>query len=172
MSKYNTTPIEIRFWSKVNKCGAIPEHCPELGVCWEWLMHRDKHGYGKFKRHGNGEMSHRMAWELTNGSIPDGLWVLHKCDNPSCVNPTHLFLGTPKDNVIDRENKQRGNRGTGENSRHHTLTASQVYEIRQRYTNDPNVSYRSLGREFGVRHSTIGRIIRGDNWKEQVDNKR
>lgn len=78
--------------------------------CMEWTATRFRRGYGKVAMFGSSKVTsaHRVAWELTNGPIPDGLWVLHKCDNRSCCRPDHLFLGTPLDNVQDMLRKGRG----------------------------------------------------------------
>lgn len=94
------------FWSRVNKKGPIPKHCPELGRGWEWLAGSTNDGYGLFGSKPK-VSSHRYSWELANGQIPDGLFVLHKCDNPRCVNPSHLFLGTHGDNMNDLKEKNR-----------------------------------------------------------------
>src|SRR3990167_3261212 len=93
--------VSKRFWSKVEK----------TEKCWIWIRGRDKDGYGHFSI-GNRENNrpvpaHRVAWQLTNGEIPKGLFVLHKCDNPPCVRPDHLFLGDVKDNAIDMVLKGR-----------------------------------------------------------------
>jgi hypothetical protein len=93
-------PAEERFWKKVNK----------TEDCWLWLGHLQR--YGRFKpqgiRNSPQVLAHRYSYELHFGPIPIGMNVLHKCDNPACVNPDHLFLGTQKDNVIDMMNKGRG----------------------------------------------------------------
>ena len=97
-------PTEDRFWEKVNKN-------TESG-CWEWTSALVRGGYGGFATHFPSEgrknnRAHRFAWTLVNGQIPDGLWVLHKCDNRICVNPDHLFLGDSKDNMLDCAAKGR-----------------------------------------------------------------
>ena len=89
--------VSARFWMSVTK--------DESG-CWLWTVAANG-GYGHLKRAGKRLLAHRVSWEIHNGAIPDGLWVLHRCDNPPCVNPAHLFLGTPGDNVLDCVSKGR-----------------------------------------------------------------
>ena len=106
------TPLVDRFWKKVNKEGPTPEHCPELGPCWIWTAaHKNgKWKYGVITKTGKGDslvLAHRVSWELHYGPIPEGLLALHKCDNPPCVNPSHLFLGTFFDNTNDMREKGR-----------------------------------------------------------------
>lgn len=100
-------PLERRFWSKVDKSAG------DSG-CWLWMAARNARGYGCVGRDvGRGYwLAHRVSWELANGPIPDGLFVLHRCDVPSCVNPHHLFVGTNADNMRDMALKGRG-RGAG-----------------------------------------------------------
>jgi len=90
---------EKKFWekSKANGHG-----------CWEWTGSIDKDGYGQIHLHGKTIRAHRFAYMLVNGETPDNKHVLHTCDNPACVNPNHLWLGTNQDNVDDRERKGRG----------------------------------------------------------------
>lgn len=145
-----------RFWSKVNKD-------TESG-CWEWAFAcKDKSGYGQTWWNGSLKRAHRVSWELHNGPISRGLWVLHRCDNPSCVNPDHLFLGTHQDNMDDKNNKGRQVRLSGDRGGFNKLTIEQVLEIRDRYSNG-DVSHRELGQEYGVANSQISKIIRGVAW--------
>lgn len=104
-----TKPVEQRFWSKVDKDNG-PVH-PEHGRCWVWTAALFSNGYGVFGVAHKNKRSHRVSWELINGSIPSDMRVLHKCDNPRCVRPEHLFLGTDRDNAADRCSKGRQARG-------------------------------------------------------------
>lgn len=101
------------FWAKVDKNGPIPEHCPELGQCWVWTGWKDKDGYGKYGRSSPyGRNVHRQSWCMHFGLIPqDRPNVLHRCDNPPCVRPDHLWVGTNADNSADMVKKGRAASG-------------------------------------------------------------
>lgn len=86
---------------------------PQANGCWEWQGVRNNSGYGVLSIGHSGRMlAHRFGWQLHRGPIPDGVHVLHTCDNPPCVNPDHLYLGTPADNARDRVERVRGNHGS------------------------------------------------------------
>lgn len=104
----NITQKDIdRFWGHVDKTSSTTFYNNER--CWEWTARRMPRGYGVTYMGGKTELAHRVAWTIANGEIHDGLFVLHRCDNPPCCNPSHLFLGTDQDNVDDMMRKGRGN---------------------------------------------------------------
>lgn len=120
--------------------------------CWEWKGTTDPKGYGRFARNGRNLLAHRASWEVVNGPIPEGLCALHKCDNPACCNPNHLFIGTKRDNALDRTRKGR----TGK--RPPTLTPEQDAEVR--HLRRQGETYAAIGRIFGVSGTTIVRSLR------------
>lgn len=134
--------------------------------CLEWTGCLTRPGsHGQVWTDSGMRLVHRVAWELVNGPVPDGLFVCHTCDNPICVDVSHLFLGTHRDNMTDRSNKGRsvtcGMRG--ESHLQAKVTEAQVVEIRQRYAQG-NVSQKTLGKEYGLSQRQIGRIVKNESW--------
>lgn len=164
MSDIFNSTVELRFWSKV-KVGYSDE-------CWIWQASLRPNGYGQFApRHGTIWLAHRASWTITNGKIPDGMDVLHKCDNPPCVNPHHLFLGTQLDNTRDMIAKGRffyhlhpDKHAKGENHGSAKLTEKQVLEIRQKYSTG-NYTQKELAEHYGVFNTLISRITLRKIWK-------
>lgn len=133
---------------------------PECG-CWIWCGASLPKGYGLLCNTYNRKYpirAHRASWIVNNGPIPKGLHVLHTCDTPACINPRHLYLGTNKDNVKDREKKGRGHRG----ERHcfSKLTEQNVMSILQ--DSRPQCE---IAAHYGVKHNTISNIKTGTSWK-------
>ncbi len=135
--------------------------------CWEWAAHRFPTGYGQFWLNGKDVYAHRAAYELFIGPV-GGLHVCHHCDNPGCVNPSHLFLGTHADNMGDMKRKGRHRCVCGERIGSARLTSDAVKRIRERLSR--GVPQRAVAREFGVGKTTVGRIALGKTWKHLETN--
>lgn len=132
--------------------------------CLEWDGYRDKGGYGKRYVSLRGQCSvHCLAWEDAHGPIPNGMNVLHKCDNPSCYNVEHLFLGTTLDNVADRVAKGRSDRPQGMKHPQAVLTDGKVKEIRERYGVN-GCTQQQLADEFGISRAHVAGILSRRFW--------
>ena len=142
-----------RFWSKVDKQGAEE--------CWNWIASKNRHGYGQFKLKGKMVSAHRLCWFLINGAIDEHLCVCHSCDNPSCVNPSHLFLGTHKDNMADKVKKERQAFTYGEVNGNSSMTNEDILHIRNA---ERSVKGSDLAKKFGVSEATISRIRNKKRW--------
>jgi DNA-binding CsgD family transcriptional regulator len=138
-----------RFWAKVAIC-----HRDE---CWLWTASKVK-GYGLFRLNGKLWRAPRYSFSAVRGPVPANQDVLHQCDNPRCVNPQHLFLGSHQDNMNDRERKGRGVRHRGEQHGSHKLTTAQVNEI---LALGGSMKQRDIARRFGVCQRTVNTILRG-----------
>ena len=149
-------PLAVRFWEKVDRSGG-----PD--ACWPWMAYRTKHGYGMIGLGGKGnpERSHRVAWLLTHGPIPEGELIRHSCDNPPCCNPAHLSPGTPGDNMADRD--AAGRQARGESAGRVKLTEFDVREIRAQRA--AGATAPSLASRYGVAIVTIYSIQYRKSWR-------
>jgi hypothetical protein len=141
-NQWRSDPVAY-FWCHVDKNG--------VNGCWIWTGSRTRAGYGRIGQ----VYAHRRAWELTRGTIVDGEWVLHRCDNPPCVNPDHLFLGTQLDNMRDAAQKERvsGQR----------LTAAQVLEMRALWAAG-GLRRCDIADRFGVTRTQVTNILDRKQW--------
>lgn len=152
-----------KFWASVRKTNG----------CWIWTRTTCHFGYGSFYPFKQSHVrAHRYAYELAHGPIPDGLWVLHKCDNPPCVRPDHLYLGNAADNASDRVNRGRGTSGSQcwpkHRKRGEELPASKVTEdivrrIRAEH-NPPLVTNQGLATRYGISKEQVWKIRKGRCW--------
>lgn len=178
-AKYTPEQRIAAFWSRVDKAQGED-------ACWTWTGATDRAGYGRMSIENKNVSAHRYSYETYVASIPEGHFVLHKCDTPSCVRPDHLFTGTHTDNMRDMVAKGRQvfqahpeKRPTGDRSgsRKHPdrvprgervggvkLTAEKVILIRTLHR-DGRASYKQLAKRFGVSKSAICYIVRGEHWK-------
>lgn len=173
-------PLADRFWSKVEKSG-------DVDGCWLWKASVSSTGYGQINVNGRPAKAHRVAWELINGAIGEGLCACHRCDTPLCVraerdpSTSHIFLGTQADNMRDMAVKGRSSqwkrrkerpapRGPAIGSRNGNsrLTETEVAVIFSRYVVG-GVSQRALAAEFGIDQQIVGRIARGRMWRHVTE---
>lgn len=160
-----TTPLEMndrereRFWGKVLR-GAPDD-------CWEWQGSRARTNwpYGHFRFRGHTKTTHRLSYALHYGAIPEGMFVCHRCDNPPCVNPAHLFVGTHTDNVRDMHSKGRAATTCTEGSKngHTTMDEDAVRSIRARYRLGESQS--AIARDLGISQTTVSLMVLRRTWK-------
>lgn len=143
--RYET--VHVWFWQRVTKTES----------CWLWSRGHSKAGYGRVWFLGETRDAHRVAWEITYGHIPDNLFVCHTCDNPGCVRPEHLFIGTATDNVHDMYAKGREVSGRAK------LNEQQVRSILMAYLNGVTPSL--LAKQYQVDRSSVYNILYGKTWK-------
>lgn len=151
---YTVKPLADRFWPKVQKTDG----------CWIWTAAVDHHGYGNIGagRRSEGKIkAHRAAWLLAGGEDPGDRDLCHRCDNPRCVRPDHLFIGSRLDNMRDCVAKGRASRGS--RNGHARLSEAAITEARRLLSQ--GVSRKELAAKFGVSHSGMCYALRGDTWK-------
>ena len=138
------------FWRKVKKTNG----------CWLWTGRTNRKGYGVINLNKKPLYVHRLMWEIRNGNIPDGMLVCHRCDNPRCVNPDHLFVGTIRDNNRDRDNKGRSARGAILSKAH--LKPDDIIDIRKAYAHGTNQS--EIARKYGIKPCSVNHIVHRERW--------
>lgn len=162
-----SSPIQIdidtrrRFHEKINRNGPIPAHFPALGRCHIWTAARKPEGYGKFGINGHTLAAHRIAYVFAHGRpLPDDVDVLHRCDNPPCVRPAHLFEGTRGDNNQDRHNKGRSARGEAKSH----LKEEQVIWLRTENAKGTRPLL-EMALELGISRCNAYAIVKGESWQ-------
>lgn len=152
-----------RFWFRVNKNGPTQPHMKTC--CWVWVGRLETNGYARVKIEGRRKQIgvHRASWMLTNGSIPEGLQVLHRCDTRSCVRPDHLFTGTQKENLADMRAKGRDDPVRGE--RHGRSKVAEI-DIRaiHRLWYEKKMTQRQIAEEFGLHYVYVNKVLKGHKW--------
>lgn len=151
--------FQSRFWAKVEKSSG----------CWTWTGGKLSSGYGRIRMNMKRVRAHRAAWRIAKGEIPTGMSVLHKCDNPACVNPDHLFLGTQQDNLKDMCAKGRGRSGSGpgELNGNSKVTWEQARILRCRWHTLPYGEKGRLAVSMNISHQQALRIATGECWREE-----
>mgnify|MGYP002397563630 CR=1 FL=1 len=129
--------------------------------CFVWLRAKNNMGYGVFRRGGKNFYAHRYAWELQNGPIQPGLVICHRCDNPSCCNPNHMFVGSQAENLADMVRKGRSAKGAQHSQA--KIAAHQVIAIRGLYAAG-GATHADIAKQFGISREAVGLIVRRQRW--------
>ncbi len=154
MRRYTPDEFRAAFWKRV---------APSPG-CWIWSGSRIHHGYGRVKRDRRLELAHRVAWELVNGPVPEGSCVLHRCDNPPCCRPDHLFIGDQFANMDDRRVKGRGAHRRGSAHQNSKLTEADVLAARASVAAG-TATIAELARQHAVTWTAVGLAVKGKSWR-------
>lgn len=175
-AKTRQTTVSEWFWNYVEKNEG----------CWWWRGSIALNGYGRTFMNGRWHYAHRLAWQIAHGVVPAGMYICHSCDNPGCVRPDHLFLGTPADNHHDARSKGRLRSNPPTGARHWAhqhpervrrgeannkakLTEAQVRELVKAHRNGS--SQTELARQYGIRQSSVWQILAGHTWKHVTGGK-
>lgn len=164
--RYCSRDCNSKFWHQVVKSD----------TCWEWQGDHTANGYGRLTVRGQRVVAHRHSWEMHFGPIPDGMIVCHHCDNPPCIRPDHLFLGSHQDNMADAANKGRMRQGAlrrlidhpgavlrGSDCPWAKLTEAQVQELRSRYAAG-GITQKQLAEDYALHPMTVFQIIHRLRW--------
>jgi hypothetical protein len=161
MSGKRHLPLDEKLWAKTEKRG--PDEC------WPWRGYRDGQGYGALWDRGRMARTHRVSYQVNKGPIPDGMCVCHSCDNPSCVNPNHLWLGTQLDNQRDMHAKGRGryrsNLPAGFATRGNAKITEEVVRTLRSLGLKKQGDYRPYAEKYGVAVATIRDVVVGRTWR-------
>lgn len=165
MARSDKSLVE-RFWEKVEKTDS----------CWVWTGSKDR--YGWFRVGSKMTKAHRFSYIIHKGEIPLGMCVLHKCDNPPCVNPTHLYIGTMADNNRDMISKKRFHNGAnnsrkpmGENHPFSKMTLKKVIKAKAEYTPGTNGGVMRLANKYGISYHSMWNILNGRTWQEKYQER-
>lgn len=159
-SSHRYCSLECNFWYRVDKRGR--------DECWEWQAGVNAFGYGRIADKTNKKryrLTHRLSYELHKGKIPDGMLVCHTCDNPACVNPRHLWLGTNADNIADRTRKGRTKHPVQKGEKHSQskLTKNQVLEIRLDWKKGTKA--RAIAKKYKISEGYVYDIVKLKSWQ-------
>ncbi len=160
-AKYGRLPLEERFWPRVEKSD----------YCWLWMGPRQLSGHGLIGKGGrSGGMfgAHRVSWMLANGPIPSGMCVCHSCDNPPCVNPAHLFLGTQADNLADMRRKNRHGKFNHRSAMEKVSVLSMESASAIRSLGSEGVPSAEIARIYGISQAHARRVIIGKSWVDRT----
>lgn len=155
--KWSQAPLEVRFWLRVDK--------KSKDECWPWTGQKLKNGYGRIsigKKEEGAEGAHRISWMIANKQkVPSGMFVMHKCDNPGCVNPSHLAIGTPKENTADMiaKGRKRVVAPVGNENGKAIITPDIVRQIRS-----SDESHASIARRFNISPNCVRSVRIGRTW--------
>ena len=156
------------FWALVDKNGPIPKHKPELGPCWIWTGGTNGKDYGVYRMNGSLQYAHRIALSTEVGQLPSSRQACHKCDNPPCVRPSHLYVGTHSSNLRDayrrRRRARKGLPPVARGEKHWKAKLSEEAVRKLRELGEEGVPQLELAKRFGVNQSTVQRVLSRKAW--------